>query len=308
MNRTTQGVAAAVLSNILFGVVYLYSYWLKPLSGTDVFAWRMVVMLGGLWLLVFAIGAWSQLKAFVRGIGWDARRWLRIFAATPLIAVQLWLFMWAPVNGHGVNVATGYFLFPLMMVVFARLFLGERASAWQKAALALAALGVLHEIWQTQAVAWTTWAVCLGYPPYYLLRRQMQVPALFGLLFDLMLIAPFAALYLWFNGSGLGDLAWTWKYVLMIPLLGILSAASMQLNLNANRLLPVPLFGILSYLEPVLLFLGAWLLLDTPVSPESWPTYGLIMAALALSGLDGVLKMYRRRQNKALALNGAQMS
>ncbi|WP_274571603.1 EamA family transporter RarD [Neisseria leonii] len=298
MNPTGQGVAAAVLSNILFGVIYLYSAWLKPLSGTDVFAWRMVVMLGGLWLLVFATGAWPQLKAFLRETGRNWRRWAGILAATPLVAAQLWLFMWAPVNGHGVNAATGYFLFPLMMVVFARLFLGERPNRWQKVALALAAAGVLYEIWQTQALAWTTWAVCLGYPPYYLLRRQMRVPALFGLLIDLTVIAPFAALYLWLNGSGMGDAAWSWKYLLLIPLLGILSAASMQLNLNASRLLPVPLFGILSYLEPVLLFLGAWLLLDTPVAAESWPAYALIIAALAVSGFDGLLKLCRTRYAK----------
>ncbi|KLT73439.1 hypothetical protein PL75_02350 [Neisseria arctica] len=295
MNPTSKGIAAALLSNILFGVIYLYSHWLKPLSGTDVFAWRMIVMLGGLWLLVLVTGIWPQLKAFVSDIGGDPRRWLLIFSATPLIAVQLWLFMWAPVNGHGVNVATGYFLFPLMMVVFARIFLGEKPNAWQKTALILAAAGVLHEIWQTQAIAWTTWVVCLGYPPYYLLRRQMQVPALIGLVLDLMLIAPFAALYLMINGSGLDEAAWSWKYIVLIPLLGIFSAVSMQLNLAASRFLPVPLFGILSYLEPVLLFLGSWILLKTEVPPESWPTYGLIISALLVSGLDGILKIYRFR-------------
>nr|WP_241878459.1 hypothetical protein [Psychrobacter sp. PraFG1]UNK04944.1 hypothetical protein MN210_12675 [Psychrobacter sp. PraFG1] len=35
---------------------------------------------------------------------------------------QLWLFMWAPVNDQGVQVAMGYFLFPLMMVVFGFIF------------------------------------------------------------------------------------------------------------------------------------------------------------------------------------------
>ena len=38
------GVALAVLSNVLFGVLYAYSSFLAPLSGTQVFIWRMLAM------------------------------------------------------------------------------------------------------------------------------------------------------------------------------------------------------------------------------------------------------------------------
>ena len=39
-----------------------------------------------------------------------------------------------------------------------------------------------------------------------------------------------------------------------VVLLGINSAVAMHLNLKANQLLPVAVFGMMSYLEPVLLF------------------------------------------------------
>ena len=42
--------------------------------------------------------------------------------------------------------------------------------------------------------------------------------------------------------------------IFFIVLLGFNSAISMHLNLKANQLLPVAVFGMLSYLEPVLLF------------------------------------------------------
>ena len=38
------GVALAILSNVLFGVLYAYSHFLAPLSGTQVFIWRMLAM------------------------------------------------------------------------------------------------------------------------------------------------------------------------------------------------------------------------------------------------------------------------
>ena len=36
-----KGVAAVLLSNVLFGVLYLYSHFMQPMVGSDVFAWRM---------------------------------------------------------------------------------------------------------------------------------------------------------------------------------------------------------------------------------------------------------------------------
>lgn len=301
MNNLQKGMIAAIVSNILFAVLYLYSGWLKPMSGTDVFAWRMVMMLCGLWVLVFVTGGGRQLGQFLLTLRGDWRRCALVLLPTPLFAFQLWLFMYAPVNGMGVNVAMGYFLFPLMLALGGRIFFKSHLNYLQITALALAACAVAHELWQTQAFAWGMWAVCLGYPPYYWLRRYTNVPAFTGLLIDLTLIAPFALLYLIFTG-GLAQAAdFSWKYYILIPMLGLISAVGLGLNLQANRDLPVPLFSMLSYLEPVLMFLSVWLILGAEVSAKSLPTYGLLIVALALTILDGCLKMRQAPKNKIQA-------
>lgn len=40
-----RGVVAVLLSNVLFGVLYLYSHFMQPMVGSDVFVWRMAAML-----------------------------------------------------------------------------------------------------------------------------------------------------------------------------------------------------------------------------------------------------------------------
>jgi EamA domain-containing membrane protein RarD len=52
MTRTQKGLAAAICSNLLFAALFLYSSWMQPMSGTDVFMWRMVAMLFGLLALL----------------------------------------------------------------------------------------------------------------------------------------------------------------------------------------------------------------------------------------------------------------
>ena len=49
----------------------------------------------------------------------------------------------------------------------------------------------------------------------------------------------------------------------LVPLLGVVSAVALALYMAASRLLPMGLFGLLTYVEPVLLVLVALLLGET---------------------------------------------
>lgn len=106
------GVALAVLSNVLFGIFYMYSPWLAPMTGTQVFVWRLIAMF-------FVMGIYLTVSGQYKIVLGDliqvhrSRAWLTFLAPTPIMLSQLWLFMWAPVNHQGVAVAMGYFLFPL---------------------------------------------------------------------------------------------------------------------------------------------------------------------------------------------------
>lgn len=291
MSELQKGVIAAILSNILFGVLYLYGRWMSPMSGTEVFAWRMVSMLLLLWLILLFNRRTAEVTAYIRSIGTDWKKWLAILLPTPILASQLWLFMWGPLNGYGVDVAMGYFLFPLMMVLCGRIFLAEYVNRLQWLAVGFAALGVMHELWQTHAFSWATLWIFATYPLYYIPRRTLRVPVFTGLLIDLTFIAPASIAYLLMQPHGMDVWSEPSKYWLLIPLLGCVSAAAMQLNLQASRLLPVTLFGMLSYLEPVLLFALAVMVLKAPVSAQSLITYALIWTGLGLSLLDGWLKM-----------------
>ena len=298
MSDLSKGVVLCLLSQLLFSVLYLFSHWMQPISGTDVFALRMVVMAAGLWLITLRLIGLPAMLRFVRTHLNSRRRWLLFLLGTLDVASQFWLFMWAPVNNEGVNVAMGYFLFPVVMVLTGRFWLKERLNGLQTAALVLAGLGVAHEIWTQQAFSWTTLWVCLAYPVYYLYRREMKIPALQGLTLDLTLILPFALAYLLWHADMTAWVLGEPRYWLLLPLLGMASAVSMSLNLKSGLLLPVNLFGMLSYVEPALLFLLAVLVLKTPVHPSAYITYGLIWAGLLLLVANGWRSMQQSRHKQ----------
>tara|TARA_Y100001951_G_scaffold31907_2_gene25018 strand:+ start:29092 stop:29979 length:888 start_codon:yes stop_codon:yes gene_type:complete len=285
MQLSGRGVALSVGASVLFSVLPGYVQWLTPLDGIQVFAQRVLWSIPLVLLLVLLARQTALLReTFVR-----LRREPLLLAACPvaaaLIGVQWGLFVWAPLAGHMLEVSMGYFLLPLALVLTGRVFYGERLRPLQRLAVTCAVLGVLHELWRTQAFSWLTLVTALGYPPYMMLRRWMRFDALSGFVLEMLLLAPLAIWLIVAHGpvDAFANRPALWLLVPGMALIGTLAFAAMM---AASRLLPLGLFGILSYVEPVLLFAVAVLVLGETFDAGQWLTYLPIWAAVLLVGWD----------------------
>src|SRR5690606_804792 len=74
-----------------------------------------------------------------------------------------------------------------------------------------------------------------------------------------------------------------------VPLLGLISSAALVAYISASRMLPLGLFGLLGYVEPVLLFWVAFLFLHEAVPHQAWFTYVPIWIAVLLIAGEGAL-------------------
>ena len=290
------GVILAIFSNLLFGVLYAYSSFLVPLSGTQVFIWRMLAMWAALIGYLLISGRLGFHIDKLKALG-TVKQWAWLLLPTPIFLSQFWLFMWAPVNGQGVQTAMGYFLFPLMMVVFGCVLFGEKLSRLQWLAVGFAALGVGSEIIRTQSVSWATLWVCGTYPLYYILRRMQGIGAVTGLLVDLTIFAPFAVAYLFlFAPSSLSLVSGSGFFILMLAGLGVMSVLAMKTNVDASQMLPMNVYGMMSYLEPALLFILAITVLGNPFESAMIYSYGLIWVGIAFLVAHGVRQLRSAHQ------------
>lgn len=294
-----KGVLASVLASVMFGVLYAMAPALAPLDGEQIFGWRVVVTLPFTTALLWLLKEQGQLQAIAARVRATPSLALLLVASAALLGVQLWLFMWAPLHGKALPVSLGYFLLPLTLVLAGRLLFQERLTRPQLLAAVLASLGVVWELWRVGGLALETWIVCLGYPVYFALRRKLGTDNLGGHWLDMALLVPAA---LWFMGREPSSLlAWQSAPPLqaMLPLLGMVSAAGLALYMLASRWLPMGLFGLLSYVEPVLLAVVA-LLLGEQLAPGQQPLYIAIFAAVAVLVVEGVLRLRQERRQKAV--------
>jgi chloramphenicol-sensitive protein RarD len=297
-----KGILASVVASVLFGAIYYLSPFLAPLDGEQIFGWRVLLTVPFTTALLLWRGEWRQVLALGVRVRRQPGLALALLASAAMLGVQFWLFMWAPLHGRALPVSLGYFLVPLVLVLVGRVLYGEQLSPAHKLATALAAAGVAYELVRAGGVSWETWLVALGYPVFFALRRHLRTEQLAGHWVDLILLLPAAA---WFTVREPGSLPLVFshpKLWLFLPALGVVSAVALALYMAASRLLPMGLFGLLTYVEPVLLVLVA-LLLGESLAPGQWPLYALVFAAVALLVLDGGVRLARERIRTGVVRN-----
>ncbi|SAL10985.1 EamA family transporter RarD [Caballeronia telluris] len=292
-----RGIALSVAASALFALMSGYSTWLAPLDGLDIFAWRIVGTLPGALALVALTKRWPTLCALLAKLARSPLSLAGFGAAAALLGVQLWIFLWAPLHGRALEVSLGYFLLPLVMVLVGRFHYREPLDGFQWAGVAFATVGVAHELVMTHAFSWPTLVVALGYPPYFMLRRKLHADPLVSFAIEMMLLAPFAFAMLVVRDSlavvEARPILW-----LLLPGLGVLSTVALGSYLRASRYLPIALFGVLGYVEPVLLVGVAVLLLGEPFSMQHIGTYVPIWISVALTAVHSARLVRRERARR----------
>lgn len=289
-----RGIALSVAGTTLFALLSVYTRLLHPLGGLDIFAWRIVWTVPGALLLIALRGRGPQLIELVRAAVREPLKGAMLVTASALLGVQLWLFMWAPLHGRVLEVSLGYFLLPLSMVLVGRFYYREALVPLQWVAVACAIVGVAHELWVTHAFSWPTLVVALGYPPYFMLRRKLGGDSLVTFGLEIVLLLPVAVPVIALSAGAQAALQRPLLWALLLPGLGALSTVALATYLKASRLLPMALFGILGYVEPVLLVLFSVTLLGESVSTQQLGTYVPIWLAVVVTAVHSVLLLRER--------------
>lgn len=291
-----KGILFSVIASATFGLLYFYTQFLAVFDSEQTFGWRIVATLPFVTFLMWVLGDLAQIKQIYQRILHNPGFLLALILSSALCGFQLWLFLWGPIHGRGLQVSLGYFLLPLILVLCGWLLYGEKLSKFQIGAIILALIGIGHEIWRVGSVAWETLSVALGYSVYFVLRKKLKTDHLGGFWWELLLMSPIA-LYFILNSETMTIMTQQASLWLVVAGLGILSAIGLGSYLLASRLLPLVLFGLLSYLEPVLLALAA-LLIGESIQSDEWLSYIPIWCAVALLVLEGSIYIYRQKQQQ----------
>jgi chloramphenicol-sensitive protein RarD len=191
--------------------------------------------------------------------------------------------------------AMGYFLLPLTMAFTGKFVFGEQMRPLQWLALLLAIAGVAIEVRSTGAFSWVTLLVCLGYPPYFILRRRLPLDTRLNFAAENLLLLPVGLIFVAMAAGNAEQLLPDRSYGLAwIFGAGVIGTIAMLMFVAASSRLSFTVFGLLGYLEPVLLMAVALFLLDESISDQKTVSYAMFSAAVVLVVGDSYLRWRRR--------------
>ncbi|KZE32455.1 EamA family transporter RarD [Crenobacter luteus] len=280
-----RGVGFAFGAYLCWGLFPLYWKPLAAVSALEILAHRIVWSALLLAVLLVALGTQRVvLRAFRQP------RVLALFAASSLCLSINWLaYIWAVNHERVVEASLGYYINPLMNVALGALFLHERLSRVQKAAIALAAAGVAWLSFGVGQVPWIALLLAVTFALYGLLRKTAKLASLEGLALETFLLAPWAL-------AGLAALAGRGEAAILdsppatVALLvgaGLVTTVPLLFFAGAARRLKLATLGVIQYLSPTIQFLlGVWLYHE-PLGAARLAGFALIWGALLLYSVAG---------------------
>lgn len=277
----------------MWGFLPLYFNALGP----RVSAWEILVH-RALWavpLLVLFVLV-SRRGARVRAVFADRRKLLALCVSAALITANWGIFIWAVTHGHVLESSLGYYINPLLNVLMGFCFLHERLRPLQSIAVAIATVGVMIMIIGYGHVPWIALSVAGCFGCYGLIRKQVVVDSVSGLLVETLVLAPGALLWL----------AWMYAHHEATFLLvdrridfllfgcGVVTVVPLVLFADAARRLRLGTLGLLQYITPTLQLLSGVFVLGEAFTRADGITFACIWIGLMIYTAD-TLRAQRRR-------------
>jgi chloramphenicol-sensitive protein RarD len=270
------GLIAGFGAYVIWGLMPLYLRLLGGVPAADVLSHRIAWSLLVLAIVLTVTGGWRRLAVILA----DRRLTLMLLGSAIAIGINWLVYTWAILNGHVMDTSLGYFINPLLNVLFGVALLGERLTRLQWAAVALAALGVLVQTIALGRLPWISLVLALSFGLYGLIRKKAGVDGLSGLVVETLLLAPIAVFWLATRPYALADMGGDTLAILAAS--GIITATPLLLFGRAARILPLSTLGLIQYLSPTLVLLQAVFLFGEPLSAARLAAFGCIWAGLAL--------------------------
>src|SRR3984893_17877718 len=191
-SRETLGLVAGIACFATWGLIPIYWKLLGAVPAIEILAHRFVWTTIFLSIILSWQRRWPELIANVR----SPRARIYCLTGGLAIASNWFLFIYAGNSGRVIETSLGYFMTPLMNVLFGAIFLRERLTRLQFVSVLLAALGVLNLTFGYGRFPWIAVSLCVTFGLYGLLRKQSGTGAIPGLFIETILLVPFAVVFL----------------------------------------------------------------------------------------------------------------
>jgi chloramphenicol-sensitive protein RarD len=279
-----KGVLFAASAYIIWGFFPLYFKVLHAVPALQTInhrvAWSFLLLLAVVLLR-------KEVGNLVRSI--TRKVFLIYLAAAVLLAVNWYVYVIAVSAGFVVETSLGYFINPLVSVLFGVLLLRERLRLTQWVAVGLAAGGVAVLALSYGRLPWIALTLACTFGTYGLVKKIAPLNSLHGLALETTILFPLASIYLVaMEWSGQGSFGHASPLVnLFLALTGVVTVIPLLLFSSGARRVQLTTLGLLQYVAPTLQFLTGVFIFKEEMTPVNLTGFIIIWISLAIFSIEG---------------------
>ncbi|AWS40084.1 EamA family transporter RarD [Streptosporangium sp. 'caverna'] len=294
MPETRRGVLYGIAAYSMWGLFPLYWPLLKPSGALEILAHRMVWSLVAVVVILAVRRHWSWIGELLR----SPRKLGLLTLAAALITVNWGVYIYAVNTGHVVESALGYFINPLVSVLFGVLLLKERLRPWQWGAVGLGVVAVVVLTLDYGRLPWIALVLAASFGTYGLVKKIAKVGAAESMTIEtLVLLLPALGYLLYLEQQGTATFGSTGPgHAMLLVGAGVITAVPLLCFTSAAIRVPLTLMGLLQYIAPVLQFLVGVFVAHEVMPPSRWIGFAIVWIALSLFTWDSLRAAHQARR------------
>lgn len=282
------GLAAAFCAYLFWGLLPIFWKALSSVDPFEVLCHRIVWSFLCLLPLMFFNGRLGSLAIFLK----NRLNFTALIFSGFLLAGNWYLFIWAISNGMILESSLGYYINPLVNILFGIAIFRENTGPLVKLAITLAVIGVGYQVIALGSFPWVSVGLAVSFGVYGLIRKILLVQAIPGLFVETLVVTPFALFWLLSQASGGNSVIFINDYFIdcMLVIAGFITTVPLVLFAYGARRVRMTTLAVLQYVAPTCQFALGVFVYGEVFTFDSLVTFACIWAALALYTWESVKK------------------
>jgi len=272
------GISSGISAYLIWAMFPLFFSLVTHIPAIETLAHRIIWALVFTCIIITVMRRWSKVTACFKA----PKTLLLLTASAALVSVNWGVFIYAVIEKQVLASSLGYFITPIVNVALGAAVLGERIGRWRFIAVFIACLGIGWMVYTVGELPWISLALALSWGLYGLVRKQVKVDTLTGLMLETSILCPIALVYwMYLHSSGASHFTEANNMGLLV-LMGVLTSLPLLFFASAAKKLSLAALGFLGYLAPTGHFLLAVFYFNEPLNTQQLVAFILIWIALAI--------------------------
>ena len=278
------GVMYGLACYIIWGILPIYWKQIHHVSAFEILANRFIWCLVFVYILIIYLNKKEEFISEAKAVFSSTKSAAMMVLAAIMLSFNWGIFIWAVEDGRILETSLGYYINPMLNVLLGLVFLKEKLSRLQWAAVALACSGIGVMVIRTGYLPWVSIAVPGSFAIYGLLKKFIKVSPFTSTLLETLIISPLALAYIGYLYSQGKSAFQLYDLTTLLYLVGagVVTATPILFFTACAKLLPLNMVGFMQYLSPSMsMVIGIFMYNEAFTSTHAM-TFALIWTGLLI--------------------------